>query len=66
MKLHKYLENTSLEDLATRVNVSIGAICNYKNGHRKPRPEIALRIVKATGGKVTLEDLYAPPEEEAA
>lgn len=66
MKLSKYLQTERAEDLAKAAQVSVTAIFNYKNGHRKPRPEIALRIVKATGGKVTLEDLYSAPAKEAA
>ncbi len=55
-----------MQELADKAEVTIGAISNYKNGHRKPRPNIALRIVKATKGKVTLEDLYSTPAGKTA
>lgn len=66
MKLHNYIQNNSVESLAGKAKVSVSAIYNYASGYRRPRPEIALRLVKATGGKVTLEDLYTVPRKEAA
>ena len=39
-------------------------ICRYVKGTRKPRPAVANKIIKATGGRVTLKDIYGEEEQE--
>jgi helix-turn-helix protein len=61
MDLKSYLEsrNIGIKEFADMIDVSAASISNYIHWHRKPRLEIAQRIVKATKGKVTIEDLLA-------
>jgi DNA-binding XRE family transcriptional regulator len=43
------------------IGVSTSAIANYENDFRKPRPEIAFKILdfaKSKGLKLNLEDIY--------
>lgn len=58
MRLKDYLiqYNLSQEDFAKLAEISKSAVSNYING-RKPKLEIALRIVKVTKKKVGLKDL---------
>lgn len=64
MKLPTYLEknNLSYAKFAKTIGMdSTSAAMNiwrYCNTQRRPRPEIASKIVSATKGKVTFEDIY--------
>ena len=60
MELKKYMDTFGISgaELAESVGVEPSAISNYRSGIRKPRPEIAIRIVAATKGEVSLSDLY--------
>jgi DNA-binding transcriptional regulator YdaS (Cro superfamily) len=61
MDLEKYLESRNLgkKEFATMIGVSAATISNYIHFRRKPTLDIANRIMKATKGKVTIEDLLA-------
>jgi DNA-binding transcriptional regulator YdaS (Cro superfamily) len=61
MDLKTYLElkNIKLQDFADIIGVNSSTISRYIHWHRKPALDIAMRIVKATKGKVTHEDLMA-------
>lgn len=60
MKLKDYREkqNLTLEQAADQLGVTAPTLCRYEAG-RFPDPEIARRIVKWSGGKVTADDLLA-------
>lgn len=68
MNIKDFLKANGLtqKQLAEKAGCTAGAISHLCTGRRKPRPEIARRIVKATKGKVSLNDLYAEDELEAA
>ena len=59
MELGTYLEQTNMQQkaFARMVEISRSALSNYIYKRRKPRLDIAHRIVTATKGKVTIEDL---------
>jgi hypothetical protein len=58
MKLKKYLKGKNVPEFADSVPVTTAAVYHWMNGTRHPRREQANRIVKLTGGDVTLEDIY--------
>ena len=68
MKLKEYLKNTGItgSELAIEVGVWPSAISQYKKFKRRPEPDIALRIVKATKGQVSLSDLYSSANSSEA
>jgi transcriptional regulator with XRE-family HTH domain len=61
MELSKYIKMTGITatELAAMVGITPSAMSNYRQGIRFPRREIALRIVAATKGQVSLSDLYS-------
>lgn len=61
MELKKYIKDFKInqKNLADSCDITVQAISQYANGRRKPRPDIANRIVKATKGAVSFADLYA-------
>lgn len=61
MDLKTYLElkNIEIQEFADIIGVNSSTISRYIHWHRKPALDIAARIVKATKGKVSLEDLMA-------
>lgn len=65
MRIIDYIkcEGVTGVELAKMVGCSQPVLSQYTTGKRRPSPDIAVRIVKATGGKVTLEDLYCPPPD---
>lgn len=62
MKLNQYLKRKNREVFADL----IGTTKNYVNllacGSRRPSPELALKIEKATKGEVTVLELLFPNE----
>ncbi len=50
---------------AVRFQVTKRRVESWRLGQRKPRPEIALRIVEATSGLVSLHEIYGPEAEKA-
>lgn len=65
MNLKTYLEQFDVKpaEIAAATGVTVQAISQYCLGKRCPRHQIARKIVKATRGKVRLDDLY-PAEAE--
>lgn len=59
MQLREYLDkqDLSMEDAAKKLGVAYGTIHNLLNG-RDIKLSIAMRIEKATQGKVTCKDLF--------
>ena len=59
MNLKSYLEICEIgrNDFAISIGVSRSTISHYLSGRRCPNAEIALKIVRKTKGKVTLEDM---------
>ena len=67
MKLSEYIRKRGNRESAVLFGVSEATIKAYRYGWRTPRPEVANRIVAATGGEVTLAEIFAPaPKAEAA
>ena len=70
MKLASYLEEKKLTYAAFARMLGMTStaaamnICRYVKGARKPRPAVANKIIKATGGRVTLKDIYGEEEQE--
>jgi DNA-binding transcriptional regulator YdaS (Cro superfamily) len=60
MKLAEYLKlnHISQPKFAKRLKVNESAVGHWIYGVREPRPDMARKIVKATGGAVTLQDIY--------
>ncbi len=53
--------NLTKTEMAEMLDISIGCLHNYEYGKRRPRPDIAYRIIalaKSYGMSITLEDLY--------
>lgn len=50
MLLKGWMSNTgtSLEELATKVGISVPHLCNIANGHTVPKSEILEKLAKAT------------------
>lgn len=52
--------NRTIEDVASAVGVTPGAISNYENGRRMPSDDIKLRIARYYG--VSVESLFFEAE----
>lgn len=61
MKLPAYIKAKGVAECAALFGVSESTIKAWRWGARTPRPEAANRIVAATGGEVSLADIYAQP-----
>jgi DNA-binding transcriptional regulator YdaS (Cro superfamily) len=59
MKLSDYIKTHGIEEAAKRLGISKAAAKSYLYGWRQPRPEVAMQIVTATGGEVSLAEIYA-------
>jgi DNA-binding transcriptional regulator YdaS (Cro superfamily) len=69
MDLKTYTETAKVrqKDLAARVGCRQPTISQILTGTRRPSPDLALRIQRATGGKVTvMELLYGERAKDAA
>jgi transcriptional regulator with XRE-family HTH domain len=66
MNLKDYIESRDLgkREFATMIGISACALSNYLYHRRRPRLDIAQRIVKVTKGKVTIEDLLLMDEND--
>jgi transcriptional regulator with XRE-family HTH domain len=62
MKLKEYIESIGVKEFADKFGVTERAALAYKQGTRRPRPEVAQRIVK--GSAVTWEGIYKPDRSE--
>lgn len=60
MKLTAYIAFIGDEAAAELFGISNRTAMSYRLGERKPRPEVAERIVLKTSGKVGWRDIYAP------
>tara|TARA_B100001540_G_scaffold314461_3_gene339457 strand:+ start:4854 stop:5051 length:198 start_codon:yes stop_codon:yes gene_type:complete len=60
MTLKDYIRDfeDSQRAFAARLDVTPLTVNRWCAGKRQPRPEMALKIVEATGGRVSLESLY--------
>ena len=68
MTLAEYLSQTGtpMKAVAEAAGTSPGYIHDIANGRRTPGLQMALRIVAATGGQVSVESLSAAPSTGAA
>ena len=62
MKLSDYIKAKGTAECAAMFGVSESTIKSWRWGARTPRPDAANRIVAATGGEVSLAEIYAPNE----
>jgi len=67
MKLRDYMrrEGMTAAELATLIGVSTAAVVRYRNGTRRPSPEVMRRIAHVTGGAVLPNDFYDLPAPAA-
>lgn len=67
MNLRDFLKRNGLTHggFGKTVGLSQGYVSLLVGGKRRPSPDIALRIEKATGGAVTKESLLWPDQEAA-
>ncbi len=63
MKLSDYIKAKGTAECAELFGVSESTIKSWRWGARMPRPEKANEIVSATGGEVSLAEIYAPAKE---
>lgn len=70
MTLRQFLRDRNMSVVALQAAIGVrsrNTVYRYLRGEQVPRREIALRVVAATGGAVTLDDLYgAAPAGDAA
>ena len=59
MNLTSYIELIGDKAAAELFGITERAAMSYRLGDRKPRPEVAQRIVDKTSGKVGWADIYA-------
>ena len=59
MTLSDYMRGEGMTDdaMSKKIGVSRSAVTQYRLGDRMPKPEIMLRLVKATGNLVSPLDL---------
>ena len=60
MRLSKWLEKTGTgtTEFARKIGTTDEAVRRYCQGRRMPEPEIAQRIVDATRGSVSVQDMH--------
>ena len=66
MRIQDYIATIGDRAAAELFGITERAAESYRLGTRKPRPEVAQRIVVKTNGKVDWEGIYAPTKSEAA
>ena len=68
MTLREYLHVAGYRRdwFAEQIGVSRHTVDSYINGHAKPSIDVAIRILKLTKGKVTLEALVDPAPGKAS
>ena len=72
MKLIDWQKMTKAKNviIAQKIGVDTSYISHINSGRRRPSPDLALKIEKATGGRVTVMELLFPsrrnpsPEKE--
>lgn len=64
MDLGNYLKETgtTMSDFGRRIGRAQSIVSRLVNRRHRADPSTALRIVKATGGKVSMDDLYSTPK----
>ncbi|MFZ5621155.1 MAG: transcriptional regulator [Pseudomonadota bacterium] len=64
MDIQTYLSKTGLSqsELARRLKVCQPTVNDWVHGRKYPSPENARQLVKLSGGKVTLADIYGKPK----
>lgn len=65
MKLSDYIKAKGIPEAAKLFGISEAAAKSYRYEWRTPRPEVAMRIVAATGGEVTLAEIFGASNQEA-
>ena len=62
MKLSSFLTDNSISlmDFSGLVECSLSMISHINAGRRRPSPELAMRIEKATNGQVTRDEMLYP------
>lgn len=63
MKLKEYIQLVGTQTAATVFGVPVRRIQSWSGGHRRPRPEMALKIERLTKGRVTYREIYESQEQ---
>lgn len=58
MSLQQYFKDLGDAAAAKRFGITERAARSYRTGWRRPKPDLALKIVKASKGKVTMAHIY--------
>jgi DNA-binding transcriptional regulator YdaS (Cro superfamily) len=58
MLLSDWIKSVGNKHAAKLLVVSERTIESYRQGRRRPRPEMAIRMSKLTGGKVSFAECY--------
>lgn len=66
MNLSLYISLVGDEAAAEMFGIRARTAMSYRLGERKPRPEVAQKIIDKTNGKVDWQGIYAPTESKAA
>lgn len=66
MKLTDYIARVGDQAAAEKFGIKPMTAKSWRLGYRRPSPEAAVRIVAATGGEVSLADIFAPPADQVA
>lgn len=62
---YKQHRGITYREFADKIGVSAPYLWQIVRGIRRPSPTIAGNIIRATGGKVSYEDIYEVPASEA-
>lgn len=59
MRLCDYINEIGVDSAAQLFNVTRSAVVSWRHRYRLPKPATAVAIEAATGGRVTIADVYA-------
>lgn len=62
MDFKAYIEREGVEKIAALCGVDPRAVQGWRYRARRPRPEIAPRLIEASNGDLTWQDIYPPRE----
>lgn len=61
MTLVEFIKSKGDEQCASLWGVPVRTVASWRRGERTPRPSKAREIAEATGGEVTLGEIYSEP-----
>lgn len=66
LRVWRTRKGMSLEEFGRRIGRSAAAVSRYEAGIRDPRRQTLQAIARATGGKITAADFFAPARKRRA